>query len=105
MPKLVTKRQNDVSEIELKVMSMYAKVMSNRIISVILKDIYGFEKSHETISRIIDRVKRHFTMWQSKPHKPVYAFVYVDVMVTKAKNNGRVVNKAAYTLIGIDTEW
>ena len=103
-PKLVAKRQNDVSEIETKVMSMYAKGMSDRDISAIVKDIYGFEISHETISRIIDRVQPRFAMWQSRPLEPVYAFVYVDAMVTKVKDDGRAVNKATYTVIGIDTE-
>jgi transposase-like protein len=100
-PKVVTKRQNDVSEIESKVMSMYAKGLSDRDISAIIEDIYGFAISHETVSKIVERVQPRFEMWQSRPLESVYAFAYVDAMYVKAKENGRSVNKAAYTVIGI----
>lgn len=42
-PKLVPKRQKDVSEIEEKVLAMYARGMSQRDIADIIEDIYGFE--------------------------------------------------------------
>ncbi|RIN92618.1 transposase, partial [Mammaliicoccus sciuri] len=41
-PQLIKKRQRDVSEIEDKVISMYAKGMSQRDISSTIEDIYGF---------------------------------------------------------------
>ena len=53
-PKIVPKRSKDVSEIENKVISMYAKGMSQRDIADTIKDIYGFEMSADTISNITD---------------------------------------------------
>lgn len=50
------KYQRDVSEIEGKVISMYAKGMTRRDISDHLKDIYGIDASAEMINRITDRV-------------------------------------------------
>ena len=41
-PQLVPKRSKDVSGIENKVLSMYAKGMSQRDISSVIEDIYGF---------------------------------------------------------------
>lgn len=54
--KLVTKRQKGVSEIEEKVLAMYARGMNQSDIAETIKDIYGFEISHETISQITDCV-------------------------------------------------
>ena len=45
-PKLVPKRQKDVSDIEEKVLAMYARGMSQRDIAETIEDIYGFEISH-----------------------------------------------------------
>jgi transposase-like protein len=103
-PRVVKKGQNDVSEIQDKVMSMYAKGMSERDISAIIADIYGFELSHETISRIVERVLPRFEAWQTRGLERVYAFVYVDAMVVKVKKDKESANKAVYTVLGIDLE-
>ena len=50
-PKVVKKRQKDISDIDQKIISMYAKGMTTRQISDTLMDIYGFEASN--ISRIL----------------------------------------------------
>lgn len=49
-PQLIPKCSKDVSGIEDKVLSMYAKGMSQRGIADTIKDIYGFEISHGTTS-------------------------------------------------------
>ena len=55
-PVVVPKRQKDVSEIEDKVLAMYARGMSQRDISSTIEDIYGFKVSHEMISDITDSI-------------------------------------------------
>ena len=62
-PQLIKKRQRDVSEIEDKVISMYAKGMSQRDISSTIEDIYGFSVSHEMISDITDAVIPEMEEW------------------------------------------
>ena len=52
-PQAVRKRQRDVSGIEEKVISMYAKGMSTGDISTHLGEIYGIEASAEMISEIM----------------------------------------------------
>lgn len=64
-PQLIKKRQRDVSEIEDKVISMYAKGMSQRDISSTIEDIYGFSVSHEMISDITDAVIPVMEEWQA----------------------------------------
>lgn len=55
-PQAIPKRTRDVSGIEDKVLSMYAKGMSQRDIASTIEDIYGFNISAETISEITDKV-------------------------------------------------
>ena len=44
-PKVVQKRQKDISDIDSKIISMYAKGMTTRQISETIEDIYGFDVS------------------------------------------------------------
>lgn len=56
-PQIVPKRTKDTpSDIDKKVLSMYAEGMSQRDISNTIEDIYGFKISHDTISQITDCV-------------------------------------------------
>ena len=68
-PRIVPKRKKDVSEIEEKVLAMYARGMSQRDIAETIEDIYGFEISHETISEITDCVLEELNDWQNRPLK------------------------------------
>ena len=79
-PKVVPKHESDVTGIEDKVLSMYAKGMSQRDISSTIEDIYGFNLSHESISKITDRVLDEANEWQNRPLKKMYAFVFVDCL-------------------------
>ena len=42
-PQIIPKRTKDISDIDKKVLSMYAKGMSQRDISTTIEDIYGFK--------------------------------------------------------------
>ena len=55
-PKLIPKYQRDVSGIEEKVISLYARGMSTRDIHDQLQDLYGIELSAEMVSKITDRL-------------------------------------------------
>lgn len=79
-PKIMPKRKKDVSEIESKVLAMYARGMSQRDIAETIEDIYGFEISHETISEITDCVLEELNEWQNRPLKKMYTFLFVDCM-------------------------
>jgi len=103
-PELVKKGQKDVSGIEEKVLSMYAKGVSERDISATIDDIYGFSLSHETISKIVDRVTPRVNEWQNRTLEEIYAFLYVDALVVPIKSEGRSINKAVYSIIGINKD-
>ena len=55
-PKVVRKRQKDISDIDQKIISMYAKGMTTRQISETIEDIYGFETSEGFISDVTDKL-------------------------------------------------
>lgn len=55
-PQVVRKLQKDISEIDQKIISMYAKGMTTRQISEMLMDIYGFEASEGFISDVTDKL-------------------------------------------------
>ena len=103
-PQVVKKRQRDISGIEQKVISMYAKGMSTRDISLHIQDIYGYELSAESISAITDKVLEKAKEWQSRPLEPIYAIVFMDGMVVKMRVDGTVRKQTIYVIIGIDLE-
>jgi len=101
-PKIIPKRTKDISGIENKVLSMYAKGMSQRDISDTIEDIYGFEISHETISNITDSVIEEMQEWQARPLKKFYPFVFVDCLYTTVRREFESKEYAVYTILGYD---
>ncbi|MEX6218372.1 IS256 family transposase [Mammaliicoccus sciuri] len=99
-PQLIKKRQRDVSEIEDKVISMFAKGMSQRDISSTIEDIYGFSVSHEMISDITDAVIPEMEEWQTRPLEKCYTFVFVDCLYTKIRTDYEIKEYAVYTILG-----
>ena len=103
-PVIVPKRTKDISNIDKKVISMYSKGMSQRDISDTIKDIYGFEVSHEMISQITDCVLDELHEWQSRRLKKLYPFVFVDCMYVPIKYEYDVKEMAVYTILGYDKD-
>lgn len=64
---MVRKRQKDISDIDQKIISMYAKGMTTRQISDTLMDIYGFEVSEGFISDVTDKLLPEIEEWQRRP--------------------------------------
>ena len=64
-PKLIPKYQRDISGIEEKVISLYARGMSTRDIHDQIQELYGMELSAEMVSKITDRILPETKEWQS----------------------------------------
>lgn len=103
-PQIVPKRTKDISDIDKKVLSMYAKGMSQRDISNTIEDIYGFKISHDTISQITDCVLDELNEWQSRPLKKCYPFVFVDCMYVTMRYEYESKENAIYTILGYDMD-
>ncbi|MBR5980233.1 MAG: IS256 family transposase [Oscillospiraceae bacterium] len=101
-PEIIPKRSKDVSGIEDKVLSMYARGMSQRDIASTIEDIYGFEISHEKISQITDRVLVTAREWQNRPLQRFYTFMFVDCLYVTIRQERESKNYAVYTILGYD---
>ena len=103
-PQIVKKRQKDISQIEDKIISMYAKGLSTRQISEQIEDIYGFEVSEGLISDITDKMLPEIEDWQHRPLSKVYPIVFVDAVHFSVRNNNVIQKLAAYVILGINDE-
>jgi transposase-like protein len=100
-PKLIPKYQRDISGIEEKVISLYARGMSTRDIHDQLQDLYGIEMSAEMVSKITDRILPEIKEWQSRPLNSLYPFVFMDCIHYKVRDEGRILSRAAYIILGV----
>jgi len=103
-PQIVKKHQRDVSSIEDRILSMYAKGMSTRDIQAHMEEIYGVEMSKDMVHRITDKILPVVREWQSRPLEEVYAIVYLDGMVFNVRQDGHVVKKTAYSIMGFNLD-
>ena len=76
-PQIVKKRQKDISDIDQKIISMYAKGMTTRQMSETIEDIYGFETSEGFISDVTDKIMPQIEDWQNRPLDEVYPILYM----------------------------
>lgn len=81
---------------------MYAKGMSTRDIEEHMKEIYGNDVSPSMVSKITDKILPMITEWQSRPLEKIYPIVFLDAIHFKVRKENRVVNKAAYSVLGIN---
>ena len=100
-PMLVPKRANMVDGIENVIISLYAKGMSNSDIEEQIREVYGFDVSTSTISRITDKVTNDIVAWQNRPLEPVYLIAWMDGIVFKVRENSKVINKTMYIAVGL----
>ena len=103
-PVLVPKRSKLSKGIEELVISLYAKGMSNSDIEEQLHEIYDFRLSTSVISTITSKVQQDVMEWQNRPLESVYFIVWMDGIVFKVRQNGKVINKTIYLAIGLSRE-
>jgi putative transposase len=103
-PLVVKKHQSNVTGIEDQIIALYAKGVSTRDIQDHLQHLYGIEVSPTFISNVTNKIIPLIKEWQSRPLQAVYAVVFLDAIHFKVKQDGAIVNKAAYMVIGIDLD-
>lgn len=103
-PKVVPKYGKDISAIEQKIISMYARGMSTRQISDQIEEIYGFEVSESTVTSITNKLLPEIEAWQRRPLSAVYPVVFIDAIVFNVKDNNVIKKQAAYVILGISEE-
>ena len=103
-PKVLPKRQKDISAIDDKIISMYAKGMTTRQISETIEDIYGFEVSEGMVSDITDKLLPQIEEWQNRPLASVYPIVFIYAVHFSVRDDGVIRKLAAYVVLGINED-
>lgn len=104
-PQLIQKRERILSDnIAPQVIALYGLGNSFRDISNHIKKMYDVEISHSTLSEITDRVIPLVKEWQNRNLDELYPIVWLDAMHYKVRHEGRVVSRAVYNVLAINTK-
>ena len=103
-PIVVEKGQKDISNIEHKIIRMYARGMSNKDIHDQIEEIYGVKISPDMVTAITDKIIPEIQEWKQRQLNEQYAIVFVDATYFSVKENGIVVKKAVYIALGVTME-
>ena len=103
-PQLIKKRQTRFTSMDDKILSLYAKGMTTREIVDTFQEMYGADISAGLISKVTNAVIEQVIEWQSRPLDSVYPIVYLDCIVVKVRQDGRVINKAIYLALAVNME-
>ena len=95
-PQIIKKYETVCTELDKKIISLYAKGMSTSDIQAEIEDLYGITISPSMVSKITDKVLVTAAEWQSRPLDAIYPIVYLDAMYFKVRS----VNTAVYICLG-----
>ena len=100
-PIVVEKGQKDISNIEQKIIRMYAIGMSNQNIYEEMQELYGVKVSLDMVTAITDKIIPEIREWQKRRLEEQYVIVFVDATYFNVKQDGIVVKKAVYIALGV----
>lgn len=104
-PEIIKKRQTVMTDdLDKKILNLYANGMSYSDIRNNLEDIYQVPISNGAINKITDRLLPELEEWRNRPLASVYSILFLDAIHFKIRENGHVVSKAIYSLLGIDSD-
>lgn len=104
-PEIIKKRQTVLAEsLKGKIIGLYGLGMSYRDISSHIKEMYDTSISPEVLRQITDSIIPEIQDWQKRSLEDVYCIVWLDAMHYKVREEGRVVQKAVYNIIGVDKD-
>lgn len=103
-PLIVKKHQKNLTGLEEQVIALYSKGMTVRDIQDHLGRLYGVDISPTLISNVTNKLMPIIKEWQNRPLEKTYAVVFLDAIHYKVRQEGAIVNKASYMVIGIDLD-
>lgn len=102
-PEIIRKRQTVLNEsLDKKIIALFSSGLSYKLIKEHLLEIYGLEISASKISKITDKLLPIIEDWRNRALDSVYPIIYLDAIHYKVKEEGKVVKKAIYTILGIN---
>ena len=102
-PEVVKKRAVLEEGMEDQIISMYAKGMTVRDITEHIQALYGVGISAGSVSNITEKVTDEAKEWYSRTLESFYPVVFLDAVHFKVREEGRIVTKAAYVALGVDS--
>jgi len=103
-PRIIEKHQTRFEGFDAKIISMYALGMTVRDIQGHLREMYGVDVSAALISEVTDSILEEVKAWQDRPLEALYPIVYLDALMVKMRQDGKVDNRAVFTAIGINMD-
>ncbi|MFK5214730.1 IS256 family transposase, partial [Glaesserella parasuis] len=103
-PQLIKKNQTRITGMDEQIIALYSKGLSNQEIVEMFKELYDADVSSSLISRVTDAVKERVMEWQNRPLDAVYPIVYLDCIVVKVRQDGRIINKSVFVALGVNLE-
>lgn len=103
-PVIIPKHQSRGMSIERLVISLYAKSMSVSDIESEMAEIYKINLSTSAISVITSKVTQAALEWQNRPLDNLYMTLWMDGIVFKVRENGKVINKTVYLCVGLNKD-
>lgn len=101
-PKIVKKRQKVLEGFDDIAIAMYAKGMTLKDISDMIRQIYKVDLSIETISNLTSAVSEEVQLWQNRKLENFYPFVYIDCLYAPVKKDLISEKTAIYVMLGIN---
>lgn len=101
-PTVVTSYKQVSTELEQKIIALYAYGTSTKDIAEFLLETYGVEISEGFVSQVTNAVLGLARDWQARPLQDVYAIAYMDAIHVKCREEGKVVNKAVHIVMAYD---
>lgn len=103
-PQIIPKGQTISSKIEDAILGMYSRGMTTSDVRKQVLDIYGLDISETTVSNITERIMESVKEWQQRPLEPIYFAVWMDGIVLKIRDDGKVINKCVHIVIGLKSD-
>ena len=101
-PIIVEKGSNDISDIEQKIIRMYARGTSNKEIYEQMKELYGVHISPDMVTSITNKIIPKIKEWQNRPLESVYPIIFIDATYFNVKVEQSIVKRAVYIILGVN---
>lgn len=69
-----------------------------------LSEMYGVDISAAKMSAVTDKLIPVIAEWRNRPLESVYPIIFLDAMFFKTREEGKVIQKAIYNILGINQQ-
>ncbi|MFQ5471239.1 MAG: IS256 family transposase [Gammaproteobacteria bacterium] len=103
-PQLIPKGKKYFKGFDDRIIAMYARGMSVRDIQACLLEMYQVDVSEGLISQATNGIMEEVKAWQNRPLDAIYPIVFLDCIVVKCRQDGKVSNVSVYLALGVNMD-